>query len=68
MTPADRLAELEAALAAIYQAARTDAKGEWWTARKYLDERGVFNDDLGSLERLIETIAAPLLEAPDDPR
>ncbi len=57
----DRAAALEAALTAIYQAARTDEKGEWRTARKYLNERGEFNDDLGSLERLIEAIAAPLL-------
>lgn len=54
-------AKLKEALVAIYQAARTDHKGEWWTAREYLNKRGVYNDDLSTLPRLIEAICSPLL-------
>jgi hypothetical protein len=53
--------ERREAMTAILQAARTDEKGEWWTARKYLDDRHIFNDDISSLERLIEAICVPLL-------
>jgi len=53
--------ERREAMAAILQAARTDEKGEWWTARKYLNDRRIFNDDISSLERLIEAICGPLL-------
>lgn len=53
--------ERHEAMAAILQAARTDEKGEWWTARKYLNDRRIYNGDISSLERLIEAICSPLL-------
>jgi hypothetical protein len=60
--------ERREALTAILQAARTDEKGEWWTARKYLDDRRIFNDDISSLERLIEIICTPLVTPPKQER
>jgi hypothetical protein len=49
---------LQGALKAIYTAARGDEKSECWTIRTWLDQRNVFNDDLGSAERLIEAACA----------
>lgn len=57
----DYHAERREAMTAILQAARTDEHGEWWTARKYLNDRRIFNDDLSKLERLIEAILGPLV-------
>lgn len=51
-----QLAALTAALRVIHTAVRGDEKSECWTIRKWLDERDVFNDDLGSVERLIEAV------------
>ncbi len=46
--------ELLAALSVIYTAVRGDEKSECWTIRKWLDERGVFNDDIHGRRRLVE--------------
>ena len=48
-------------VAAIYQAARGDKKGEAWTLRKWMDGEGLFNDDIGGTDRLIEVATSHLL-------
>lgn len=53
-----QVAELVAALKAIYTSTRDDAKGEQWTVRAYLDSRGVFNDDVSGSRRLVALAAA----------
>jgi hypothetical protein len=45
-------------LVAIHQTARDDEKGECWTLRRWLDERGVFNDDITGPRRLIAAACA----------
>jgi len=60
--------EYLAALKAIRTAVRGDEKSECWTIRKWLDKRGVFNDDLGSVERLIEAVCVfAFKKLPPDP-
>jgi hypothetical protein len=46
--------ELLAALRVIHATVRGDEKSECWTIRKWLDERGVFNDDIQGQRRLVE--------------
>ena len=53
---AKRIENLTEALRVIQQAVRGDEKEEWWSLRAWLDERGIFNDDLGKSERLIESV------------
>jgi hypothetical protein len=54
--------DLTSALAAIYAATRDDAKGEWWTLRRWCDQRGIFHDDIQGGERLTGIVAGAALE------
>lgn len=54
--------ELTSALAAIHAATRDDAKGEWWTLRRWCDQRGIFHDDIQGGERLTGIVAGAALE------
>lgn len=54
---AARLAE---ALEVIHTATRDDEHEQFWDARKWLDEHGVFNDDLADL-RVIAKVARAAL-------
>lgn len=56
-----RLSALQTALAAIKTAVRGDEKSECWTIRKWLDEHDVFNDDLSSVERLVDAVVDAIL-------
>ena len=47
---------LTEALKVIHTAVRGDEKSEYWSLRKWLDDRGIFNEDLGRMERLIESV------------
>jgi len=69
LTEAERAQQaLRAALDAILASTREDAKGEQWTIRKYLDERGVFNSDISSSRRLVaEACQLALTGSPSDP-
>lgn len=49
------------ALKVILSAVRGDEKSECWTIRKFLDDRGVFNDDIGGAARLIEEVCKLVL-------
>jgi hypothetical protein len=51
---------LQEAMHAIYQAMRDDEKGEWWTLRKWLNDRGIYNGDIGD-HRLIEEVCRHVL-------
>lgn len=53
---AARIEELTEALQVIHTAMRGDEKGEFWTLRAWLDKRGIFNDDLGVTERLVDAV------------
>lgn len=53
---ARELATVREAIGVIHTAVRGDHKSECWTIRKWLDERGVFNDDIQSAERLVEAV------------
>lgn len=57
LTLSGQVVELTSALKAIHLAARGDAKGECWTIRKWMDARGMFNDDINGNVRLIEEAA-----------
>lgn len=50
------------ALEAIYTSARGDEKGQSWAIRKFLDDRGIFNDDIQGAKRLIEMVCKHVLE------
>ena len=67
---AERLKALEAerdlaqgALKVIYATVRGDEKSECWTIRKWLDKRGLFNDDIQASERLIAMVCKAALAA-----
>jgi hypothetical protein len=53
-------------LNALYAAARTDEKGQWWPIRKWMDERNIFNDDIQSYQRLSEIVLKYLLQKDSD--
>ena len=56
---------LRTALQVIHKCVRGDEHAEWWTIRKWLDDRGVFNDDLGSFERIVDAVCVfALAESP----
>lgn len=61
-TPKGDVGELTSALAAIHQATRDDAKGEWWTLRRWCDQRGIFHDDIQGGERLTGIVAGEALK------
>lgn len=48
--------ELLSAVWAILQSTRGDSKGEQWTIRRWLNDRGVFNDDIQGSKRLVEAV------------
>jgi hypothetical protein len=56
--------EVDAALTALYTAARGDAEGQWWPIRKWMDEQGIFNGDIESYQRLSEIVLKHLLADP----
>lgn len=55
-------AELVAALEVIRTALNDGEGGNYWPARKFLDERGIYNDDLYDL-RVLDRVAAAALAA-----
>jgi hypothetical protein len=57
------IASLRSALEVIHKTTRGDEKNECWTIRKWLDERGVFNDDIQGAKRLVEALCAFALAA-----
>ena len=52
-TPTPRYFLMRRALKAILTTTRGDEKSQCWEIRKFLDANGIYNDDLGSNERLI---------------
>lgn len=58
-----RCSDFQTAIQALYTAVRTDEHGQWWPIRKWLDERDIFNDDIGSggAERLVEEVCKYLI-------
>ena len=58
-----RVTILSAALEVIHTTVRGDEKSECWTIRKWLDERGIFNDDLSGGQRLVEEVCKAVLSA-----
>ena len=62
-TACERCSTLSAALEAIHTTVRGDEKSECWTIRKWLDERGIFNDDLSGGQRLVEEVCKAVLSA-----
>ncbi len=63
-----RNTEFHDAIRVLHTAVRGDEHSQWWSIRKWMDERDIFNDDLGSLERLVEAVCKRLLTGqPDAP-
>lgn len=56
---------LREALDVIHKTVRGDEKSECWTVRKWLDERGVFNDDISGQRRLVEAVCTFALAHPE---
>ena len=56
---------LDSAIGVIHKAVRGDHKSECWTIRKWLDERGVFNDDIQGSDRLVEAACVFALSTPN---
>lgn len=54
------LAEVQGGLKVLLTATRKDEYSEWWSVRKWLDDRDIFNDDL-SEERLTALVCTQLL-------
>ena len=60
----DELLELTRA---VYQASRTDEKGECWTIRAFLEQRNVYDGSLSGGRRLIEEACRVTLDWIGDP-
>jgi hypothetical protein len=56
------------ALEAIYAGARGDEHGEYWTLRKWLDDRDIYNGDISSGKRLTEEVCKAALSPQDGQR
>lgn len=56
-----RRRDLENGLLVILAAVRGDEKSSCWPIRKWLDDRDIFNGDLGSVDRLVEEVCKALL-------
>ncbi len=54
---------LREALRVIYTGLRDDKSGEFWSARRWLDERDVFNDNLNGERILLEVAKFALKDA-----
>jgi hypothetical protein len=63
MRSTTKSAEALSALKVIYTSTRGDEKGEQWTIRKWLNKRGVFNDDIAGSKRLVEAVCVCVLKA-----
>jgi len=59
--------ELQALAGAILRSVRDDAHGEQWTIRKFLDDRGVYNDNLSGSRRLVEEACKKVIGGYDSP-
>lgn len=57
------LREARTALEAIYASTRGDEHGEWWTIRKWLDDRGIFNADISTGKRIAAEVCKAALAA-----
>lgn len=52
------------AVAAILQAVRGDERQQSWDIRRWLDEQGLFHEDIQGPDRLVEMVCHKLLELP----
>lgn len=59
----EALAAQREALQVIHKTVRGDEHSECWTIRKWLDEHGIFNDDIQGGKRLIEECCKAALSA-----